>query len=90
MIGNLILSAQWLNIIAGSLLFIFGVIGSLLTIYVFTRPTFQNASSVRYLLAGSIASLVQLIHTLLPRILTDGFDISSVTVRVTVYTPGLA
>ncbi|CAF1295948.1 unnamed protein product [Adineta steineri] len=74
-IEQLTLTSHFLNIVVGLLLFIFGVTGNFLTIYIFTRATFRNAPSVRYLLAGSIASLIQLFQTLLPRILGDGFGI---------------
>jgi hypothetical protein len=66
----------WLNIIIGTLLLIFGLVGNCLNVYVFTRPTYRNATAVRYLLAGSVASCIQLINTLLLRILTDGFQVS--------------
>ncbi|CAF3682130.1 unnamed protein product [Rotaria sp. Silwood1] len=72
---NLFQSTRWLNIIIGIPLFVFGIIGSILTICIFIRTKFRNTSSVRYLIASSIANFIQLVQTLLPRILTDGFAI---------------
>ncbi|CAF0893376.1 unnamed protein product [Rotaria sordida] len=74
-VTNLILSTRWLNIIIGIPLFIFGIIGNILTIWIFTRPRFRHTSSVRYLIACSVANFIQLAQTLLPRILTEGFKI---------------
>ncbi|CAF1071130.1 unnamed protein product [Adineta ricciae] len=72
---ELVLTSRWLNIIAGIALFAFGLVGNCFNIYIFTRPRFRRAPSVQYLLAGSIANLIQLGQTLLPRILGDGFGI---------------
>jgi hypothetical protein len=74
-IENLALTGHLLNIIIGILLFTFGAIGNCLSICLFSCGTFRNAPSVRYLIARSIANCVQLIQTLLPRILSDGFGI---------------
>jgi hypothetical protein len=54
---------------------VFGMIGNCLNIYIFTRHIYRNTTSVHYLLACSVASCIQLIHTLLLRILSDGFHI---------------
>ncbi|CAF1398084.1 unnamed protein product [Adineta ricciae] len=74
-VTELILTSRWLNIIAGIALFAFGLVGNCFNIYIFTRPRFRRAPSIQYLLAGSIANLIQLGQTLLPRILGDGFGI---------------
>ena len=66
----------YLNIIVGILIFIIGLIGNCLNIYVFTRPIYRTRPTNIYLLAFSITSLIQLIHTLLPRIISDGFQIT--------------
>ncbi|CAF3175711.1 unnamed protein product [Rotaria sp. Silwood2] len=73
---NLFQSTRWLNIIIGIPLFTFGIIGNILTICIFSRAKFRNTSSVRYLIASSVANLIQLAQTLLPRILSDGFGIA--------------
>lgn len=65
----------WLNILVGLSLFIFGIGGNCLIIYVFTRPIYRNTTSVIYLVAFSVASCIQIIHTLGPRILSDGFQV---------------
>jgi hypothetical protein len=69
---------KWLNIIIGIFLLTFGIIGNCLNIYVFTRPAYRNRTTVLYFLACSVASSIQLLNTLLPRILSDGFQISAV------------
>jgi hypothetical protein len=69
---------EWLNIIIGIFLLTFGIIGNCLNIYVFTRPAYRNRTTVLYFLACSVASCIQLLNTLLPRILSDGFQISIV------------
>jgi len=74
----LTLASSRLNIIVGIFLFIIGIIGNCLNIYVFTRPVYRNTTSGLYLLACSIASCIQIIHTLLFRILSDGFQVSIV------------
>jgi hypothetical protein len=66
---------QWLNIIVGLLIFVIGIAGNCLNVYVFTRPVYRQATAVRYLLSGSIASCIQLINTLFFRILSDGFHV---------------
>jgi hypothetical protein len=71
-------ASMWLNILVGIFIFIFGIIGNCLNIYVFTRNAYRNTTSVIYLLAFSVASCVQIINTLLPRILSNGFQISIV------------
>ena len=71
--NTLALIVQWLNIIVGILILTFGLVGNCLNVYVFTRHVYRNATAVHYLLAGSVASCIQLINTLLLRILTDGF-----------------
>lgn len=64
---------SWLNIIVGLFIYIFGILGNCLNIYVFTRPVYRNTTSVMYLVAFSIASCIQILHTLSPRIISDGF-----------------
>lgn len=65
----------WLNIIFGILLFVCGLIGNCGNIYVFSKSVYRKTNVGIYLLLASIASMVQLIHTLLPRILSDGFQV---------------
>jgi len=57
-IENLILTARWLNIIVGLLMFIFG---NPLKMCIFTRSKFRNAASLRYLIDSSIAHLIILL-----------------------------
>ena len=78
-LSNTLASAVvWLNIIVGIFILIFGIVGNLGNIYVFTRPTGRNTNTTFYLLAASVASYIQILHTLVPRILSDGFQISIV------------
>ncbi|CAF1987246.1 unnamed protein product [Rotaria magnacalcarata] len=72
---NVVVSIHMLNIFVGIPLFIFGVIGNISLLYIFSRSRFLKVSSIRYLFAASITSLIQLMQTLLPRILTEGFGI---------------
>jgi len=64
-----------LNILVGIFIFLFGIIGNCLNIYVFTRPIYRNTTAVVYLLAFSVVSCIQIIQTLLPRILSAGFQV---------------
>lgn len=72
----------WLNIIAGIFLFLFGILGNCGNIYVFTRLVYRKTNAGIYLLAASISSIIQIIHVLLPRILSDGFQIPIVKSNV--------
>lgn len=72
------LTIRWLNLVVGTTLLLFGIIGNLLNIFIFTRARFRQTFSVRYLIAASMMSLIQLLQTLLPRILTEGLGISIV------------
>ena len=65
----------WLNIILGLLILVCGMIGNCGNIYVFSKPVYRKTNAGIYLLLASIASIIQLVHTLLPRILSDGFQI---------------
>ena len=67
-----------LNIIAGIFIFLFGIVGNCGNIYVFSRPVYRKTNAGIYLLIASVASIIQIVHTLLPRILSDGFQISIV------------
>ncbi|CAF1010476.1 unnamed protein product [Adineta ricciae] len=81
-------TAQLLMIIAGIVMLIFGSIGNLLNIYVFTlwsrshrsqrdpHNTNQAKNSALYLLASSVSNLIIILYPLLTRIIFDGFDYS--------------
>ncbi|CAF1045343.1 unnamed protein product [Adineta ricciae] len=81
--------AHLLMIIAGLIMLIFGSIGNLLNIYVFTlwsrsrrtlkdhhQDTHQANNSSLYLLASSISNLIVLLYPLVTRIIFDGFNYS--------------
>lgn len=81
--------AHLLMIIAGLIMLIFGSMGNLLNIYVFTRwshsrqplkdhrqNTNQPNNSSLYLLASSICNLIVLLYPLVTRIIFDGFNYS--------------
>ncbi|CAF0931545.1 unnamed protein product [Adineta steineri] len=67
--------SQQLNIYLGIAMFILGIIGSLWNMLIFRHYYFRLSSCCIYMLAGSIASLIQLIFGLLIRILSEGFNI---------------
>jgi len=63
-----------MNIIIGMLMFILGMIGSILIGLIFlTQRKFRTNSCIHYLLAGIISNVLMLINVLLPRIFADGF-----------------
>ncbi|CAF0927626.1 unnamed protein product [Adineta ricciae] len=82
-------TAHFLMIIAGIVMLIFGSIGNLLNIYVFTlwsrsqqstrdqhHNTNQAKNSALYLLASSVSNLIIILYPLLTRIIFDGFGYS--------------
>ena len=64
-----------LNIYWGSIILLFGLCGTLWNLLVFRHPRFRSNSCCTYLLAGSIASLVELVFGLSDRIIKKGFHI---------------
>ena len=67
--------SQQLNIYCGLPMLVFGLVGCLWNILVFRHYSLRRISCCTYLLAGSIASIVQLLVGLVTRILADGFHI---------------
>ena len=55
--------------------FLFGLIGNLLNVLLFTRPALKRTSTSIYLLAASIANLVVVLFVLPFRLLADGFQL---------------
>ena len=82
------LISQKLMIIFGILMYIFGTIGNLLNIYVFSvwsrrrksskrySNGYQPSNSSLYLLISSIGNLIVIVYPLLTRIIFDGFQYS--------------
>lgn len=68
-------ASRQLNIYIGIFFFLLGVIGCLWNILIFRHYVFRPSSCCRYMLVGSIASLIQLFFGLLIRILSSGFDL---------------
>lgn len=77
-VEDLILTSRLLNIFIGVPMFILGIVGNLLLMFIFTRSKFRYVSSVQYLLASTVTNSIQLLQTLLPRILSEGFAIALV------------
>ncbi|CAF0798328.1 unnamed protein product [Adineta ricciae] len=55
--------------------FIFGGIGNLLNVFLFTRPTLIQTSSSLYLLFTSMSNLLVVVFVISVRLLADGFDL---------------
>ena len=58
-----------------SIYFIFGLIGNICNIYLFTRPALLRTSSSLYLLATSISNLFIMIFVIPFRLFADGFNL---------------
>ncbi len=71
-----------LNIYLGSVMFIAGLLGSSMNIWLFTRHYFRKSPCSRLILASSLFDILHLIVALFVRILAEGFhiDIASLTV----------
>ena len=67
--------SQQLNIYCGLPMLVFGLLGCVWNILVFRHYSLRPISCCTYLLAGSVASIVQLLFGLVPRILADGFHV---------------
>lgn len=64
------------NIVLGIVMFIVGMIGSLLIALIFlSQRAFRHNACIHYLLAGTVANVFMLANVLLPRILNDGFAV---------------
>lgn len=66
---------RYLNIYLGSFMFIVGVLGSSMNIWLFTRRCFHKSPCSRFILASSIFDIIHLIVALFYRILAEGFNI---------------
>lgn len=76
--------AYRIMIISGTLMFLLGLIGNLLNIYIFTRWSYSGKNSKNfysqrnnlplYLLTSSVSNLIVIIYPLLTRILVDGYQ----------------
>ena len=65
-----------LNIVIGMIMFIIGVVGSIMISLIFlTQRAFRHNACIHYLLAGTVANFLMLVNVLLPRILNDGFAV---------------
>ena len=71
-----------LNIYLGSVMFIAGLFGSSMNIWLFSRRYFRKSPCSRLILASSLFDTLHLIVALFLRILADGFhiDLGSLTV----------
>jgi hypothetical protein len=66
--------SRWLNYLLSIPMIIFGIIGAILTILVFTKqPSFRRNPTITYLLAGAIMGAIHLPIIYLQSILVDGF-----------------
>ncbi|CAF1423636.1 unnamed protein product [Adineta steineri] len=76
-IDDIALGNRYLNIIIGILFFVFGIIGSLFNLALFTRRRLLSNPCSQYVLIASLLDLVLLITNLSSRIATEGFGVSS-------------
>lgn len=66
--------ARWLNILVGFALLGFGILGALLIVVIFScQPAFKRNPVIYHLFAVTVCNIVQLLHSLLFRILAEGF-----------------
>ena len=73
--------AQEINIYCGLFILTLGVFGGLLNVLVFTTlKTFRKTSCVFYLIVASIVNVVQLLTSLLIRVLSVGFHIDPTSI----------
>jgi len=66
---------QYLNIYLGSLMFIAGLVGSIINLWLFTRSCFQKSPCAKFILVSSVFDIIHLISALFLRILADGFNL---------------
>ncbi len=81
-IEQLALIGRYLNIYLGSFMFIAGLIGSSINIWLFTRHCFRKSPCSRFILVSSIFDIIHLIVALFLRILAEGFDIDPASLTV--------
>ncbi|CAF0746500.1 unnamed protein product [Adineta steineri] len=68
--------SRWLNYVLAIPMIVLGILGSILTIVVFTRQSsFQRNPTIIYLLAGAIMTAIHLPTIYLQSILVDGFGL---------------
>ncbi len=81
-IEQLSLIGQYLNIYLGSFMFIAGILGSSINIWLFTSRYFQKSPCSRFILASSVFDIIHLIVALFFRILGEGFNIDPPSLTV--------
>lgn len=74
-IEQISLIGRYLNIYLGSFMFIAGILGSSINIWLFTRHYFRKSPCTKFILTSSIFDIIHLIVALLLRILAEGFNI---------------
>ena len=73
-IQNLKLASQYITIIVGCSLCLFGITGAIANLFIFSRPRFLKTACGQYILVGSFIDLIFLGFILSSRIFTDGFQ----------------
>jgi hypothetical protein len=66
---------RYLNIYLGSFMFIAGLLGSCINLWLFTRHYFRKSPCSRFIVVSSVFDIIHLIVALFFRILADGFNI---------------
>ncbi|CAF0772522.1 unnamed protein product [Adineta ricciae] len=70
---TLISISQWLTILPGIALIVFGLFGALMNLMIFSRQRFRKASSSQYILTQSIFDMITLSIALLAQVIVGGF-----------------
>ncbi|CAF1285863.1 unnamed protein product [Rotaria sordida] len=74
---------RWLNYVVALPMIVFGIIGAILTVFVFTRqPKFRQNPTIIYLLAGAVITAVHLPCNYLQSTLVDGFGLGLFNVNI--------
>jgi hypothetical protein len=73
---------RYLNIYLGSFMFIAGLLGSGINLWLFTRHHFRKSPCSRFIVVSSLFDFVHLIVALFFRILAEGFNIDPASSNV--------
>jgi len=69
-------AVHWLNYLVAIPMIVLGIIGTILTIIVFTgKPSFLRNLTIIYLLAGAVITAIHLPCNCLQSVLIDGFGL---------------
>ena len=74
-IDQMMTIGRYLNIYLGTLMFLAGLLGSLINLWLFFSPRLRTSSCSRFILVSSVFDIIHLIVALFLRILADGFHV---------------